>query len=195
MLSTLGRYVSRHHVALLALFLALGGTSYAATGGFVGAGGKIRGCVKKSNGTLRLIRSGKCRKSETAITLSNAPGAKGATGATGAPGPQGAAGAPAAAGVVTRINDSDGNGVTVAAGANFTASVSCNPAEIAVGGGGVSGLGGDPNQPVAFVTVAASRPTPGTGTPTGWTVSFRNDDSASHILGHKVYVNCLIPGS
>ena len=46
MLSSLGAYVRRHHIALLALFLALGGTSYAASGGFVGRGGKIRGCTQ-----------------------------------------------------------------------------------------------------------------------------------------------------
>ena len=50
--------------------------------------------------------------------------------------------APAVASVTTRIDDTGNTGQTVAAGANFTASVSCNPGEIAVGGGGVSGLGG-----------------------------------------------------
>ena len=127
--------------------------------------------------------------------LRGATGLQGAVGPQGPQGIQGVKGAPAVASVTTRIDDSDGTGVVVAAGANFTASVSCNAGEIAVGGGGVSGLGGDPNQPLAFVTIAASRPTPGTGTPTGWTVTFRNDDSISHVLGHKVYVNCITPGS
>jgi hypothetical protein len=97
--------------------------------------------------------------------------------------------------VTTRINDSGNTGDNVGAGAVFSKSVSCNTGEIAVGGGGLSGFGGDPNQPLSFVTIAASRPTPGSGSPTGWTVAFRNDDTTSHSLGWKVYVNCIVPAT
>ena len=67
--------------------------------------------------------------------------------------------------------------------------------EIATGGGGVSGSGGDPQFPLPYVSIAASQPLPGTGTPTGWRVTFRNGDSTSHTLPFKVYVNCITPGS
>jgi hypothetical protein len=42
-------------VALLALFVALGGGAYAATGGFTGSDGKIHGCVA-SNGQLSVLK-------------------------------------------------------------------------------------------------------------------------------------------
>jgi hypothetical protein len=86
-------------VAALALFVALGGTSYAATGGF-SSGGTLRACANEE-GAIRLLKAGKkCKKGQTAVAWNQtgpagAPGAKGANGANGAPG---ATGAPGAAG-------------------------------------------------------------------------------------------------
>jgi Collagen triple helix repeat (20 copies) len=194
------RHMRTHLVAYLALFFALGGTSIAAVNTLprnsVGSPQIKNGSIQKVDISRRTVAALHGLRGLRGLTgATGATGATGPAGATGLQGIQGPKGAPAVASVTTRIDDSDGTGVSVAAGANFTASISCNPGEIATGGGGVSGFGGDPNQPLAFVTIAASRPTPGTGTPTGWTVSFRNDDTTSHILGHKVYVNCITPGS
>ena len=75
-------------MATIAVFLALGGGALAASG-FVGAGGKINGCVDK-HGVLTVLKpKKKCARGLTAISW-NQTGGKGATGATG---PAGAAGA------------------------------------------------------------------------------------------------------
>jgi len=46
-------------IATAALFIALGGSAYALGPSFVGAGGAIQGCVAKSGGVLKIVRSGK----------------------------------------------------------------------------------------------------------------------------------------
>ena len=179
-------------VALLALFVALGGSSYAALRlpkNSVGSRQLKKNSVKSSkvkNGSL-LVRDFKSSQRALLRGPQGPPGERGAQGVKGDPG------APGATNVVERIDDSDGTGVSVAAGATFTASVSCAAGERATGGGGESGFGGDANQPLSFVTLAASQPTPPTGVPTGWSVTFRNDDTTAHILAHKVWVICASP--
>lgn len=88
-------YVRTHHVALLALFVALGGTSYAAVklpAGSVGSKQLARNSVtsaKVRNGTL-LRRDFK--QGQLVAGANGAPGAKGEPGATGPQGPAGAKG-------------------------------------------------------------------------------------------------------
>jgi hypothetical protein len=53
--------------AAAALFIALGGGAYAATGRFVGSNGVIRGCVAKSGSVRILAANQSCHKSETAL--------------------------------------------------------------------------------------------------------------------------------
>jgi hypothetical protein len=66
-------------VAYLALFVALGGSAYAATS-FTGSDGTIRGCVGK-NGALTVVKQGKkCGKGTAAIAWNQ----KGPAGKTGA---------------------------------------------------------------------------------------------------------------
>ncbi|MEA2353652.1 MAG: hypothetical protein QOJ14_2066 [Thermoleophilaceae bacterium] len=79
-------------VATLCLVVALGGGAWAASGGFVGGNGKIRGCVS-SKGQLTVLRTGKhCKQGLTAISW-NQTGPAGRKGDTGPPGPStGAAG-------------------------------------------------------------------------------------------------------
>lgn len=69
-------------VALLALFVALGGGAYAAVGNpFVSGSGKIQGCVK--NGALDVVKAGKhCPKGTTSLSFSQT-GPKGKTGTAG----------------------------------------------------------------------------------------------------------------
>ena len=75
-------------VSSLALFLALGGGAYAASGGFVGANGAVRVCVGK-HGALTVVKSGKkCEKHTTTLVL-NQQGRVGATGAKGTNGSSG----------------------------------------------------------------------------------------------------------
>jgi hypothetical protein len=92
-------HLRRNAVAYLALFVMLGGSAYAASGGFVGNDGVVHACAKKKGGSVRLVKPGKkCRKGERIVTWSqHGPagprGATGATGAMGATGPRGAGGA------------------------------------------------------------------------------------------------------
>jgi hypothetical protein len=54
-------------VAGVALMVALGGSAYAVTGGFVGSDGQIHGCVAR-NGSLVLVKAAKkCPKGQTRI--------------------------------------------------------------------------------------------------------------------------------
>ena len=84
-------------VATLALFAALGGGAYAATGGTfaAGASGAIKGCVPGHGGTLRVVKPGnRCPKGTVALTFNakgrtGSPGPRGGLGATGPQGPRG----------------------------------------------------------------------------------------------------------
>jgi hypothetical protein len=86
-------------IALLALFLALGGVGYAASGGFTSRG-QLRACAR-GNGSLTLLKPGKkCKKGQTPVSWNQQgrQGAKGLSGAPGAKGPSGTQGAAGAAG-------------------------------------------------------------------------------------------------
>jgi hypothetical protein len=86
----------------IAVFMALGGGAYAATGGFVASGGAIKGCVsKEEQGELKVLKQGgSCPKESTPIAFNarGRRGLRGAAGAKGATGPQGLAGAAGIAG-------------------------------------------------------------------------------------------------
>ena len=80
MLMRIASYVNRHHLALFALFFALGGTSFAAGTALV---------PRNSIGTKQVI-DGSLQTSDLSKTAQRAP--KGNRGLTGAPGAQGAQG-------------------------------------------------------------------------------------------------------
>ncbi len=94
-MKTLLRYLRSHHIALAALFVALGGTSYAAIAiprNSVGATQLRQNAVtsaKVKNGSLtaRDFEAGQLPVGKTGAA--GAPGAKGETGATGGQGPAG----------------------------------------------------------------------------------------------------------
>jgi hypothetical protein len=97
------QYLRRHHIALLALFVALGATSYAAVRGIPDDRGVFHGCVAKKGGKLRIVKSAsRCTGKEFAISFSKqgptgktgAPGAPGVRGLQGPEGPQGPQGDP-----------------------------------------------------------------------------------------------------
>ena len=109
MLRRSASYIARHHVALLALFVALGGTSFAA-GNAVLARNSV-GTRQVIDGSLQTTDlSSKARTALKGKTgprgATGAPGAPGATGSTGAratgaagtPGATGSTGAPGATG-------------------------------------------------------------------------------------------------
>jgi len=94
MLRKTASYINRHHLALLALFVALGGTSFAASNALlprnsVGAKQVINGSLQTndlSNKARNALRGNR--------GLRGPAGAQGAQGSTGATGPQGLQGAP-----------------------------------------------------------------------------------------------------
>jgi hypothetical protein len=84
-------YLGNNALGALALFVALGGTTFAATGGFA-SGGKLQGCVN-GNGKLTLLKSGQhCPKTQKTVAW-NQKGPAGPKGQSGAPGTAGPAGA------------------------------------------------------------------------------------------------------
>ena len=106
-------YLRRNTLGALALFMALGGTGYAATGGF-SSGGALHACAN-GEGVIRLVKPGKkCKKGQTAVAWNQtgpkgAAGAKGATGAAGAPGTNGLEGPRGPSAGFEAYNDSAGN--------------------------------------------------------------------------------------
>lgn len=77
-------------VSFLALFIALSGGAYAASGGFV-SGGAVRFCVGKG-GTVSAVKSSKKCKHGTTTLLINQQGVAGKNGANGTNGTNGAQG-------------------------------------------------------------------------------------------------------
>ncbi len=160
-------------ISLVALFVALGGTSYAAvaiTGKDV-ADGSLSG-RDIHNGSLRStdVRNG----SLTVADLS--PGAisslRGSAGARGARGPTGRTGATGTFGAVTVRSTDYKSGPP--------AKVECLGGEVAVGGGVYS------YQATSWIRV--SSPTTGGGTPTGWQGQAVNSGNVGTLAG--VYAIC-----
>jgi len=100
-------YIGRHHLALFALFVALGGTSFAASSALlpqnsVGTTQVINGSLQTndlSNKARNALKGNKgprgpagARGAQGATGTTGAQGLQGATGATGAQGPQGGTG-------------------------------------------------------------------------------------------------------
>jgi hypothetical protein len=81
-------------ISTLALFIALGGGAYAASGGFTSTTGAVRFCVAR-NGSASIVRAGrKCGRRQTTLILNQkgVSGARGPAGTRGAQGPQGPVG-------------------------------------------------------------------------------------------------------
>ncbi|MBK8293845.1 MAG: hypothetical protein IPK93_03360 [Solirubrobacterales bacterium] len=179
-------------VALLALFVALGGSSYAAlkVNGKVIVKRSIAGKkLKKSTLTTREV------KNKSLLQADFKPGQipSGATGATGAAGPPGAAGAngaPGATSVVMRMSAE----VSANAGSFATASAHCLSGETATGGGAYN------EAQVLSMNVTSSYPLPNPGTSpatgdgipaTGWKVWMGNKSGTTEPF--QAYVMCASP--
>lgn len=157
-------------VSTIALFAALGGTSYAAltiTGRQVRNNSLTGVDIKNSSLTSADIRNASLRSVDfRAGELPAGPrgpqGLKGDAGPQGPTGATGAAGAPGATNVTTRVT------TTTAPVGNTDVTAPCLAGERAVGGG--SSFTNDEPE----VTVQQSRPSPATNgtTPTGWTVRY-----------------------
>jgi hypothetical protein len=94
------KFAANNAIAMVALFVALGGASYAATGAFTAAGGELKACVGNSH-VIVLKTSGKpCGKKQKTVSWAQKgpAGAKGVNGVNGANGAAGTPGAPGTAG-------------------------------------------------------------------------------------------------
>jgi hypothetical protein len=142
-------------ISLVALFVALGGTSYAAiavTGENV-KNGSLSG-IDIKDGSLRStdVRNGSLTAGDLSATTIASLRGSGPAGATGATGARGAAGAPGTFGDVTVRN------VIYSSGPSAIAS--CESGEVSTGGGVAT------SNNSSFVRLSA--PYPPIGTPTGW---------------------------
>lgn len=163
-------------VALMALFVALGGTSYAAItiSGKNVKNGSLTGADIK-NGSLRGtdVRNRSLTSSDLSSgTISSLRGTSGPAGPAGTSGPAGPAGPAGTFGTVTVRS------AVYSSGAPVTAS--CQSGEVAVGGGVSTG------SPFGFPRVSA--PTPTSGTPTGWQGQVVNTSNVA--VSGTVYAVC-----
>lgn len=110
-------------------------------------------------------------------------GIQGPPGANGTNGTNGTNGSNGATNVVTRTT-----GLTVNATLTNEATATCNAGERATGGGYAQATT-VPNNQLFF---GASRPSPTSGTPTGWFVQLSNTSGTTQFVG-LVYVICASP--
>jgi hypothetical protein len=165
-------------ISLVALFVALGGTSYAAimvTGENVRNGSLTGADIRNESLRGKDVRNGSLTSGDlSAPTIASLRGSgpRGAKGATGPRGATGAAGAPGTFGVVTMRR------VVYSAGSPATAL--CLTGEVATGGGVST------SQAASFVRV--SEPFPNEGTPRGWTGQVLNTSNTA--VSGQVYAIC-----
>ena len=174
-------------IACVALAVALGGVSYAATvlpKNSVGTAQLQKGAVtggklKKNAVTGTKVKDGSLAAGDFKAGQLPA-GPKGDPGAPGTPGAPGEPGAPGATNVVTRTST-----VSAPVGVNDF-SVACAPGEKAVGGGG-TGPAFDPE-----VTLAGTFASPANAgsMPTGWTARYNVTGIAHNVT---TYVVCAKP--
>jgi hypothetical protein len=205
-------------VSLVALFVALGGTGYAAgrlATGSVGAKQLKKGAVNSVKVKDRSLRLGDFKPSERGKLRGPAgprgaagpAGAKGATGAQGPAGPAGADGAqgpqgpagPAGVEVVARTGSIVFPGSSGGNGQVLSQHVECQTGESVVGGGTeINPATATNDQPNTIVV--DSRPSEGAGLspadgtePTGWFVKARRNSQAQATVV-TIYVLCASAG-
>ena len=158
-------------VAILAMFLAVGGVGYAATS---------IGSAQITNNSIRSadVRDGtlapKDLSARTRALIRATDGARGQTGARGlegATGPVGPAAAAGATSVVTRTNSA-----SISAVSTGSAVVQCLPGERATGGGGGIPAGAGTRILVGSgpVDISGTLPIASGSVPTGWRVEVDN---------------------
>jgi Collagen triple helix repeat (20 copies) len=142
MLATVVSYVRRHHLGMLALFVALSGTAYAASlpRNSVGTAQLKRNAVTSAKVKPRSLLGSDFRRGQLPAGPQGPAGPEGAAGARGAEGATGARGAEGPPGPQGPQGPAGPTNLTVRTGPQGagTSTASCNPGEVAVGGGGLS---------------------------------------------------------
>ena len=190
MLVRLVGYLRRNHLALLALFFAIGGTSYAT----VGLPAHSVGNRQLKNRSVSLV---KIRRA-TIAALRGDTGPRGLTGRTGPAGPtghagrrgpagpKGSTGAPGPAGTFGTVTVRSET-LSVSAGAQSGLAVTCPAGATAVGGGASFGPSNGTSE--GNVWIESSRPDPANGTPpTGWFTIVNNSSGTTQTVTR--YAEC-----
>jgi hypothetical protein len=189
------RFLRRNTIAMLALFLALGGTTYAASTALIGkntvASPQV---VNGSLGTKDLSKRARAalKGNRGPRGFTGAQGVQGAKGDKGDKGDTGTAGANGATNVVIRTGS-----VSVADGTRNFAVAACAAGEHATGGGArFTGLSAT-NQHLLVYSYPKNAATPATGVPaagdvpTAWQASAFNSSGSADTL--NVFVVCASP--
>lgn len=182
-------------VALLALFVALGGSSYAALTLPKGSVGSKQ--LRKNAVTSPKVKPGSLLLSDFRASqragLVGPQGAQGPKGDKGEPGLNGTNGVNGATNVTRRIGPvsddipADGSGV---------AAVMCDAGERAVGGGGLPLSGSLLDFEMSESSPRINGEPEDIGVPIGWTVRYNNEDSNNDNIGAivvRAYAVCAAP--
>lgn len=186
-------------MSTLAVFMALGGISYAAVklpANSVGTKQIKRNAVtgskvKSSSLTGSDVRDGSLTAKDFGGSVQGAQGptgAQGPAGPAGTPGPRGDTGPSGATNVVVRRNDAG-----PLPGGAFASNVAlCEPGERATGGGGgFEGNGGNEVVQQSYPVDAAGQRAEDGATAVGWRAFLRNANAAP--LNYIIYVVCARP--
>jgi hypothetical protein len=175
-------------IACLALAVALGGTAaITLPKNSVGAPQLKKNAVVSSKVKNHSLKAADFAAGELPKGPKGDTGATGATGAAGTAGAKSATGATGAAGA-TNVVRRYAYGPTDAT--TSQANVSCNPGEVATGGG----VDVEPNAG-AIPVVSTSAPTPcgEISTPTGWFIAVQNINSPTGTIRALAWVICASP--
>jgi hypothetical protein len=181
-------YLRQHHVGLLALFVALSGTAYAAVNlpnNSVGSGEIKRNAVKAPEIAKNAVRKAEIRASAVA-TGEVIDGSLRKVDFAGGQLPAGPPGQSGATNVVMRSGDQ----ASASPDASNESTASCNPGERATGGG-FAWTGGS----TADFRVIESQPLLSGGVPTAWQVTVSNADANNDNMGSVTFVPRVICAS
>jgi hypothetical protein len=181
MLVRLIAYFRRNHLALIAVFFAIGGTSYAAVTlppnsvGNPQLKNRAVSLVKIRRATIAALRGPAGRNGLTGPT--GPAGPTGRTGPRGPAGPKGSTGAPGPAGTFGTVTVHSQT-LSVSAGAQSGNAETCPVGTTAVGGG--ASFGPSNGAAEGNVWIESSRPDPASGTsPTGWFTIVNNSSGST----------------
>ena len=185
------KVLSRTMVVTASTVAVLGGGTYAlASGSPAASGTTYHACIVTHVNAAKFpsrslwkvsARPVTCPKGEPSISWNQA-GPRGRAGAKGDTGPAGPAGPQGPAGVVGSVTTRNVADREADSGVPVTDVLACKSGEIAISGGlSVAGA-------TSGITVLQNRPTPETGTPTGWQVEVRNQSGGPVTV--TSYVEC-----